>query len=673
MRQAQVKHFLKISPIREFNNFMEHSIGKRKRFFAFLLTSLMLSGAIGLSAQGWTKKEAPVTTPWFDEVSPVNALPEYPRPTMVRERWLNLNGLWNYAITPKSTETKPATFDGEILVPYPIESALSGVMKAFLPTQRLWYERTFKIPQAWRDQRILLHFGAVDWDATVFINGKEAGQHQGAYDSFTLDITSFLNPEDEQLLTLSVLDPTEQGKQLRGKQTLRPAGAFYTATSGIWQTVWLEPVSYSSISKLHITTDADTEMVRVSIEGQISPQPKRFRVEIMNDGNLVAEKNGLLGAEMNKAVLSNLTWYKATMVWCTASLEVKIPDAQLWSPESPFLYDMRITLMDSIGTVLDVVNSYFGIRSIDIRKDAKGNWRPYLNGKELTMCGALEQGFWPDGIYTPPTDGALKLDVESAKNMGLNAIRKHIKIEPERYYYWADKLGLLILQDLPSGGQGNPFTDLVISPKAAMQTEMEMRVLIQQRWNHPSIISWVMFNEGWGQYETIRHAMWAKQLDPTRLIDEASGFPRHGGGDIVDTHGGIAPKVEGKISLDSETEGGGVEALGHSWPGIHWASWTYNPETKDTEPTNKNSEHPLSPLTDESKAWYTNRTIKFYTDLYRNMDRTGSCGDFKVQLYDLEIEGNGFLSYDRKVWKIDPAKVKKAIDDLKKERLLLSQ
>jgi hypothetical protein len=325
--------------------------------------------------------------------------------------------------------------------------------------------------------------------------------------------------------------------------------------------------------------------------------------------------------------------------------------------------------MDSTGNVLDVVNSYFGIRSIDIREDAKGNWRPYLNGKELTMCGALEQGFWPDGIHTPPTDNALKFDVESAKNIGLNAIRKHIKIEPERYYYWADKLGLLILQDLPSGGQGNPFTDHVICPKTAMQTEMEMRVLIQQRWNHPSIISWVMFNEGWGQYETVRHAMWAKQLDPTRLIDEASGFPRHGGGDIVDTHGGNAPKVKGKISLDSETEGGGVEAIGHSWPGKHWASWTYNPDTKDTGPTKKDSDHPLSPLTDESKEWYTNRTIKFYTDLYRNMDRTGSCGDFKVQLYDLEIEGNGFLSYDRKVWKIDPVKVKKAIEALKKERL----
>ena len=648
---------------------MKHSICKRTGIFSFVLVPLMLFSISNLSARGWTKKEAPITTPWFDVVSPANALPEYPRPTMVRDKWINLNGLWNYAITPKSTETKPATFDGEILVPYSIESALSGVMKALLPTQRLWYERTFKVPQAWRDQRILLHFEAVDWDATVYINGKEAGQHQGGYDRFSLDITSFLKSEEEQLLTVSVLDPTDQGKQLRGKQKLRPADAFYTATSGIWQTVWLEPVPYSSVSKLHITTDAVTESIQVAIEGQISPRPKQFRVEVIDGGKSIAAKDGILGSEINSAVIANLTWYKATMAWSTASLEVKIPNAKLWSPESPFLYDLRITLMDSVGTVLDVVNSYFGIRSIDIREDDKGNWRPYLNGKELTMCGALDQGFWPDGIHTPPTDDALKFDVESAKKIGLNAIRKHIKIEPERFYYWADKLGLLILQDMPSGGQGNPFTDLVICPKTAMQTEMEMRVLIQQRWNHPSIISWVMFNEGWGQYETIRHAMWAKQLDPTRLIDEASGFPRHGGGDIVDTHGGNAPKVKGKISLDSETEGGGIEALGHSWPGKHWASWTYNPETKDTGRTNRDSDHPLAPLTDESKAWYTNRTIKFYTDLYRNMDRTGSCGDFKVQLYDLEIEGNGFLSYDRKVWKIDPDKVKKAIENLKKERL----
>ncbi len=633
-----------------------------------VLLNFVFLPALSAFSQEWKIAEGPLMTPWAKDVTPQTVHTEYPRPTMVREEWQNLNGLWNYAVTDKYTGDFPEKCDGKILVPYPIESALSGVMQPLLPSERLWYERTFSVPDEWRGGRVLLHFGAVDWDAAVFINGKPAGEHAGGYDSFYLDITKLLNETPEQNVVVSVWDPTSTGRQLRGKQTLHPAGAFYTATSGIWQTVWLEPVPHSSISKLHITTETENPAITVSIEGQITPDPKRFTVEVLDKSEVVASADGMLGAEIGRAVKDNLTWYKATRVWSTASVTIPMPDAKLWSDTSPYLYDLRITLRDMDGNRLDAVESYCGIRSVTIKKDSSGNWRPYLNGKELTMCGALEQGFWPDGIHTAPTDDALRFDVEAAKSAGLNAIRKHIKIEPERFYYWADKLGLLILQDMPSGNQGDPFTDHVNCPKAAMQTEMEMRTLIRQRWNHPSIISWVMFNEGWGQYETIRQAMWAKELDPTRLIDEASGFPRHGGGDVVDTHGGIAPKVEGRISLDSETAGFGVEAPGHSWPGKHWATGTYNPETGREGPTDKESDHPLYPLDEDARAWYTRSMIDFYTDLYRNMDKTGSCGDFKVQLYDLEIEGNGLMSYDREVWKIDPAKTKKAIEKLRSER-----
>lgn len=624
------------------------------RYFAMLVVVLL--GMTNLGAAEWQiPKDAPLRTRWGKEVSPSNALPEYPRPTMVRQEWQNLNGLWDYAVTDKSADQKPATWAGKILVPYPIESALSGVMKTFKPDQRLWYRRTFTVPTDWNGQRILLHFDAVDWQATVFLNGRELGGHRGGYDGFTFDITKALKPGATQELVVSVWDPTDTSWQLRGKQTSHPGGAAYTASSGIWQTAWLEPVPSSSVESLHAVPDLAAGVLKLTVNARTPVGATEVAVTVSEAGKTIATATGTLGAELTKGVRENLAWYKARLIWVTTDIVVPMKDAKPWTPDAPVLYDLTIQLKSTDGAVLDTVRSYVGMRSIAVGKDERGIPRPMLNGKPIMLPGALDQGFWPDGLHTAPTDEALRFDIEAAKKLGLAAVRKHIKIEPERYYYWADKLGLLILQDMPSGNEGDPFTDLPKSPEATAQCEMEMRTLIQQRWNHPSIIMWNMFNEGWGQFDTLRHAAWAKQLDPSRLINEASGFPRHGGGDVHDTHGGDAPQDGRRICLDSETAGFGLFATGHSWPGKLWATGTYDPKT-DGECNAKE----LYPVDEASKRWYTRRLASFYREMWKKRFTTGTSGDFKVQLYDVETESNGFLSYDRALWKVDPDVIRTA-------------
>jgi hypothetical protein len=571
---------------------------------------------------------------------------------MVREHWQNLNGLWDYAVSNKSAEQKPAAWDGKILVPFCIESALSGVMKPLGPDQRLWYRREFTIPEGWNGQRVLLHFGAVDWETTVFLNGKSLGGHRGGYDPFTYDITKALKKGGVQELVVSVWDPTDAGWQLRGKQALRPGGAAYTACSGIWQTVWLEPVPQSSIESLHLIPDLAIGTLKVTVNARTPVGATEVVVTVSNCGKTASTAKGNLGAELTQGVRENLAWYQARLIWVTTDISVPMKEARHWTPQSPVLYDILVQLKAADGTILDTVKSYVGMRSIAVGRDNHGVPRPMLNGKPIMLPGALDQGYWPDGVYTAPTDAALRFDVEAAKRLGLVAIRKHLKFEPDRYYYWADRLGLLILQDMPSGRDGDPFTDLPSSPEASTTCEMERRLLIQSRWNHPSIIAWVMFNEGWGQHDTLRHAHWAKQLDPTRLVDEASGFPRHGGGDIHDTHGGDAPQDGRRILLDSETAGFGLAAVGHSWPGKLWATGTYDPKTAGEVAAKE-----LYPVDEPSRRWYTHRMRSFYRDMWAKRETTGSSGDFKVQLYDVETESNGLLSYDRVVWKVDPAVV----------------
>ena len=602
-------------------------------------------------AAEWTAVPGPLMTRWAADVSPANALPEYPRPQMVRPRWQTLNGLWDYALTDQSAAA-PNPFDGPILVPFPIESPLSGVRKALAPDRRLWYRRTFTVPADWRGGRVLLHFGAVDFEAAVSVNGKPVGSHRGGYDAFTLDITDALRPEGEQEVIVSVLDPTDAGPQLRGKQALHPAGAAYTASSGIWQTVWIEPVGASSVAVLKMVPDLKTGALRLTVEGSIAPAPLRIEVEAFDGETPVAKAAGTLGGEITPAVRENLVdFYQATATFASATLDVPIKNPKLWSPDRPFLYGLTVTLTDGEGKTLDSVKSYFGMRSVAVGTDADGHARLMLNGKPVLLAGVLDQGFWPDGVYTAPTDAALKFDVEAMKTLGLNAVRKHVKIEPDRWYYWCDTLGLLVLQDLPSGeGAGDPKTDRILNPAAAAENQAEFGRLITQRFNHPSIVAWVMFNEGWGQFDTLRIAAWAKGLDPTRLIDEASGFPHHGGGDVIDVHGGIPPTAPNQIGLDTESMGIGLFVPGHMWPGDLWGTVSYDPETGEAAPGRE-------PMNDASKAWFTRQVRAFFKALHENAPRTGHSGDFKVQLTDVEIESNGLLTYDRAVWKVDPAPI----------------
>ncbi len=575
----------------------------------------------------WHPADGPLMTRWAKDVSPTNALPEYPRPQMTRRDWQNLNGLWDYTITDKGVTAAPAAYSGQILVPYPIESALSGVMKAFLPTQRLWYHRTFTISDAWHGQHILLHFGAVDWETEVWVNGQSLGTHRGCYDGFEFDITKRLRPGANDIV-VGVTDPTETGWQLKGKQTLHPGGASYTASSGIWQTVWLEPVSLSHIETLKIVTDADSGVLHLTVAARIRPGQAPMTVIVSDGDQTVATANGTLGAELSEEAKDTLLhWYKATSALAVTTLDIPIPKAHLWTPDDPFLYNLTVTVKGDDAS--DTVGSYFGMRSLRIGKDARGNMRLYLNDKVTMLPMALDQGFWPDGIYTAPTDDALRFDLEALKKLGLYP-RKHVKVEPDRWYYWADKLGILVLQDMPTGGEGDPFTDTPSSPEAAAQCESEMRTLIQQRWNHPSIISWNMFNEGWGQHDTVATAAWAKQLDPTRLINEASGFPRHGTGDILDVHGGLPPRSDHQISIDTENGSVGLQSPGHDWPGKLWTPQTYDPQTGGSVAPNGG---PLALTDDHSKAWFTRHVRGLFHALWANADSTGQTGDSYCQTH----------------------------------------
>ncbi len=606
---------------------------------------------------------APLLTRWAREVSPTNALPEYPRPQMVRERWQNLNGLWDYAITARTDERRPDAWTGKILVPYPIESALSGVMKPLKPDQRLWYRRTFSLPKDWVGQRVLLHFGAVDWQATLFVNGRELGGHRGGYDAFTFDLTRLVKADAPNELVLSVWDPTDTTWHLHGKQTLKPAGCSYTASSGIWQTVWLEPVPPTTrVETLRAVPDLEAGVLRLTLTGRVGHEPVEIEARAFDGGREVAVAGGQAGLELWPALRENkVDFYKNTGSWFTTNLALAIQDAKLWSPDNPFLYDLTITLRKG-GMVLDTVRSYFGMRSVGKQPDPKGFTRFLLNGRPALMAGALDQGFWPDGLYTAATDGALRQDVEIARQAGLNIIRKHVKVEPDRFYYWCDKLGLMVLQDMPTGKEGDPKTDLPASPEAAAQCELEKRALIEQRWNHPSVIAWCPFNEGWGQHDTLRYARWIKELDPSRLVDEASGFPWHGGGDIQDNHGGVSRPNPRQIGLVSENGGYGLATPGHDWPCEIWTYHSYDPRTGGTVDAMKLGlkGDRLPKLDEKSKAWFTAQVARLYTDLWAQKDRNGMTGQFFCQLYDTESECDGLVSYDRAVWKVDPEVIKAA-------------
>ncbi len=568
--------------------------------FVWLFAAGVLSAA---DRSAWQPAAGPLMTRWAAEVGPTNAHPEYPRPQLVRPDWLNLNGLWNYAVTPQAF-LAVTNFDGQILVPFPIESALSGVMRRLDETNMLWYQRSFRVPPEWSGRRVRLHFGAVDWRTRVFINGREIGQHRGGYDAFSFDITDSLKRAGEEEIRVAVIDPTE-GDQPRGKQSRKPEGIFYTPNSGIWQTVWLEPVPKNCVDDLRLTPDVDAQALRVRVAVASSA------------GSLQVEAQASVGGQVVGRVAG------------PANHELSLPLSLMhqWSPDDPFLYDLQITLKDG-DQVVDSVSSYFGMRRIALKKDDAGITRLALNDQFTFQIGTLDQGFWPDGIYTAPTDAALRYDIEFLKRAGFNLARKHVKVEPDRWYYWCDKLGLLVWQDMPSGNN--------TTPESRTQFEVELQRLVEGRFNHPSIIVWVLFNEGWGQYDTERLTPWLKSLDPSRLVDNASGWTDKRVGDLIDMHnypGPESPPPEAaRAAVLGEFGGLGLGVPGHTWSQQRWG---------------------YQPMLDATVL--KDRYGKLLDRVHLLHDSFGLSAAIYTQTTDVETECNGLLTYDRAVSKLNPA------------------
>lgn len=582
----------------------------------------------------WQPKKDKILSEWAINIDPNAPLPEYPRPQMSRENWTNLNGIWKYAIIEKGS-TEPDNFQGDILVPYAIESALSGVGQTVSKDQELWYHRSFEVDRGMRKGNLLLHFGAVDWEAEVFINGKSVGMHQGGYDPFSFEISEALVSGRKQQLSIRVWDPTDEGPQPRGKQINKPHGIWYTPVTGIWQTVWLEAVPDQYIS--HIKNTADLDNKQISVETQVNhPQPgQMITVRLFANGELLDEKEVPAGE----------------------STIFSIDNPNIWGPDNPFLYDIEARLMDG-RKQLDAVKSYTAMRKISMKPDAYGNQRLLLNDKFLFQYGPLDQGWWPDGLYTAPTEEALVYDIDKTKEMGFNMIRKHVKVEPARWYYHCDKIGMLVWQDMPSGDMGNRWearpgvvgkgTERKRSPESMAIFKKEWKAIMDANYNFPSIIVWVPFNEAWGQFNTEEIVKWTVEYDPSRLVNGASGGNYTLEGQIMDMHNYPDPvmpdpKIWGhhQIIVLGEYGGLGLPIEGHTWQNKD--NWGYQ-SFKDKDALRE-------------------RYSKLIQDL-KPLIPMGLSAAIYTQTTDVEVETNGLMTYDRKVSKLEPQFLKQLHKEL---------
>ena len=591
-------------------------------FVASLLYFLLQD--ISCNAQ-WEPAGDRIRTPWADEVNPDNVLGEYPRPIMVRSDWINLNGLWDYAITGLDKPV-PQEYEGKILVPFPVESSLSGVKRRVGEDHYLWYQRSFNVPLGWRGQRILLHFGAVDWEADVWVNGVKVGSHRGGYTAFSFDITPYLNRTGSQTLVVRVWDPTDRGPQPRGKQVNDPRSIWYTPVTGIWQTVWLEPVPETSISKLRTTPDIDKN--RVTVEALITEAGQGDIVEV------VARDEGVVVARARAAA--------------GQTAELFIDNQKLWTPDTPHLYDMEVSLFRG-GRLVDRVESYFAMRKISTRRDENGIVRLQLNNENLFHFGLLDQGWWPDGLYTAPSDEALQYDIQVTKDLGFNMIRKHVKVEPARWYYHCDRMGVLVWQDMPNGDatplwQMRQFfdgTELKRSPESEAIYRNEWKAVMDLLYSHPSVVVWAPFNEAWGQFKTEEITGWTKTYDPSRLVLPASGGNHFRVGDILSTHSYPRPSQYlidwHRANVQGEFGGIGRVVQNHLWEPDR--NWGYIQLTTPEE--------------------VTDLYIEYLDDLKR-MIASGFSGAVYTQTTDVEIEVNGMMTYDRRVIKMDKERVREA-------------
>ncbi|WP_405014703.1 AbfB domain-containing protein [Kitasatospora sp. NBC_01539] len=589
---------------------------------ALAVAGLLAAGAPDARAASWTPKTSPMTTPWTAQVSTTNPLPEYPRPQLTRPDWMNLNGIWDFAVTAANAG-QPASFNEQIRVPFVAESALSGIQRQISQNDKLWYKRTVTVPSNWGGRRVKLNFGASDWQTTVWVNGQQAGGvHSGGYDAFGYDITPYLNGGSNTIV-VSVWDPSQTGIGAVGKQRNNNGvlphsggGIFYTAASGIWQTVWLEPVATANITRLDLVPNLANNTLRVTVLGE-GINGHTARITVSSGGTTVATGTGPIGSQFT----------------------VSIPSPHLWTPEDPFLYDVRAELLSG-STTVDAVAGYTGMRSIAVAT-VNGVKRPVLNGQFVFQTGTLDQGYWPDGIYTAPTDDALKFDLQKHKDLGFNMVRKHIKVEPQRWFYWADKLGLLVWQDMPAMDTRTPDS------AARTQWEAEYHRIIDQHRSSPALVQWVDENEGWGQYDQARIANDVKAYDPSRLVDNMSGVNccgavDGGNGDVVDNHVYVGPgatvPTSTRAAVLGEFGGLGWKVAGHEWyPG---GGFSYEDQA--------------------STAALNDRFVNLLDSMRVNQMPAGLSASVYTEITDVENEANGLLTYDRQVVKVDQNRVRAA-------------
>jgi Alpha-L-arabinofuranosidase B (ABFB) domain/Glycosyl hydrolases family 2, sugar binding domain/Glycosyl hydrolases family 2 len=583
-----------------------------RRILAATTTLLIAATAVvavapAAHAAEWLPKTPPLTTPWTSQVSPTNALPDYPRPQLVRSEWLNLNGVWEFG-RAANLDSPPVgqTLPEGVLVPYPIESALSGIQRH---EDTMYYRRMFTVPSTWDGRRVKLNFGAVTWETRVWVNGTMVGTHTGGFDPFSFDITGALRAGSNEVI-VGAYSPIDGSTFPIGKQRRSPGGIWYTAASGIWQTVWLEPVQANHITRLDTVPDVPAGVLDLVVRGTAGQQ---VRAEVRTGTTVVGSATGTVGAH----------------------LRVPVPNARLWSPEDPFLYDLRVTM----GS--DTVTGYFGMRSLG-KAVVGGVMRPLLNGKFVYQLGTLDQGYWPDGIYTAPTDEALRFDLERQKALGFNMVRKHIKVEPARWYYWADRLGLMVWQDMPA-------LDAVddVPARAHANFESELRRVVEHLMGITSIAQWVPFNEGWGEYDNGRIVDLVRSIDPSRLINHNSGSnccvsdPEPANGDIIDDHAyqmssGTRPPTASRVAVLGEYGGLGRRMVGHEWtPGAGFGYGDLHPD----------------------EASLTNRYVEITREVGRFVQTRGLSASVYTEPYDLENEVNGFYTYDRRVLKMTASRV----------------
>lgn len=591
----------------------------KRILFLVPLLSLM---TCGIQAQ-WKPIGNRIKTKWANKVNPNEVLPEYPRPIMERKDWKNLNGIWKYAIIQKGDRV-PDKFDGEILVPFAIESYLSGVCRRIDEKQELVYLREFDIPSAWKDKKILLHFGAVDWETSVWINDVKVGHHTGGFTPFSFDITPALLLKGKNKLKVKVWDPTDKGTQPRGKQVSNPEGIWYSPVSGIWQTVWLEPVAEKHISNLRITPDVDCNLLKVQPELVSANKDDYVKVDVYEGDKLVAVGKSINGE----------------------SVEIEMPtDVKLWSPDSPFLYTLKVTLTNG-QKICDKVESYAAMRKYSTRRDESGIVRLELNNQALFQFGPLDQGWWPDGLYTAPTDDALVYDIQKTKDFGFNMIRKHIKVEPARWYTHCDRLGIIVWQDMPSGDRNPEWqnrkyfegTELKRSVESETHFRKEWKEIMDYLYSYPCIGTWVPFNEAWGQFKTQEIVEWTKNYDPSHLVNPASGGNHYTCGDMLDLHNYPQPEMylydAQRATVLGEYGGIGMVVKEHIWePNHNWGYIQFN-----------------------SSKEVTDEYVKYANILY-DMIVKGFSAAVYTQTTDVEMEVNGLMTYDRKVIKLDEKRI----------------